>query len=61
MTRLLKICSTELMAWSKTCLVFCQQFLSLCLETVEDNFEHDLAGMADGKRVLTLLEVAFLW
>ena len=34
-------------AWSKTCLVFCQQFLSLGLESVEDNSEHDLAGMAD--------------
>ena len=34
-------------AWSKTCLFFCQQFLSLDLESVEDNSEHDLAGMAD--------------
>ena len=33
-------------AWSKTCLLFCQQFLSLGLESVEDNSEHDLAGMA---------------
>ena len=51
-------------AWSKTCLFFCQQFLSLGLESVEDSAEHDLAGMADkadGTIVLTLLEVAFLW
>ena len=51
-------------AWSKTCLFFCQQFLSLGLELVEDNLEHDLAGMADkadGRLELTLLEVAFLW
>ena len=34
-------------AWSKTCLLFCQQFLSLGLESVEDNPEHHLAGMAD--------------
>ena len=33
--------------WSKTCLFFSQQFLSLGLESVEDNFEQDLAGMAD--------------
>ena len=34
-------------AWSKTCLVFCQQFVSLGLESVEDNSEHDLVWMAD--------------
>ena len=34
-------------AWSKTNLFFCQQFLSLGLELVEDNSEHGLAGMAD--------------
>ena len=34
-------------AWSKTCLLFCQQFLSLDLESVEDNSEHAFAGMAD--------------
>ena len=33
-------------AWSKICLVCCQQFLSLGLESVEGNSEHDLAGMA---------------
>ena len=33
-------------AWSKTCW-FCQQFLNLGLESVEDNSEHELAGMAD--------------
>ena len=52
------------LAWSKTCLLFSQQFLRICLELVEDNSEHDLAGMADwadGMIVLTLLEVAFLW
>ena len=32
---------------SKNCLFLCQQFLSLGLELVEDNSEHDLAGMAD--------------
>ena len=49
-------------AWPKTCLFFCQQFLSL--ESVVDDLEHNLAGMAgqaDGTIVLTLLEVAFLW
>ena len=34
-------------AWSVTCLFFCQQFLSLGLESDEDNSEHALAGMAD--------------
>ena len=33
-------------ARSKTCMLFCQQFLSLGLESVEGNSEHDLAGMA---------------
>ena len=50
--------------WSKTCLFFFHQFLCPALESVEDNSEHDLAGMADyadGTLVLTLLEVAFLW
>ena len=34
-------------AWSKTCLFFCQQFLGLGLESVEDKFEHDIAQIAD--------------
>ena len=34
-------------AWSKICLFFCQQFLSLGLESLEDDSEHDLTGMAD--------------
>ena len=34
-------------AWSKTCLFFCQQFLSLGLESAEDNPEHEFAGMPD--------------
>ena len=34
-------------AWSKTCLFFCQQFISYGLKSVEDNSEHDLARMAD--------------
>ena len=34
-------------AWSKTCLFFSQQFLSLGFEWVEDNSDHGLAGMAD--------------
>ena len=33
--------------WSKTCLFFCQQFQGLGLESVEDNSEHGLAGVAD--------------
>ena len=64
MTRQLKICSTVLRPGLKPAWVFCQQFLSLGLESVEDDSEHDLAGMAnkaDGTIVLTLLEVAFLW
>ena len=32
--------------WSKTDLLFCQQFLSFGLESVEDDSEH-VAGMAD--------------
>ena len=28
------------LAWSKTCLLFCQQFISLGLESVEDNSQH---------------------
>ena len=50
-------------AWSKTFLFFWQQFLSHDLESVEDNSEHDLPGMADfadGAIVLTLFEVAFV-
>ena len=31
-------------AWSNICLFFCRQFLSLSLESVEDNSEHDPAG-----------------
>ena len=34
------------LARSKTCSFFCQQFLSLGFESVEDNSKHDLAGMA---------------
>ena len=34
-------------ALSKACLLFLQQFFILGLESVEDNSEHDLAGMAD--------------
>ena len=37
------------------CLVFCRQLFSLCLESAEDNSEHDLDGMADGTIVFTLL------
>ena len=51
-------------AWSKTRLFFFQQFLSLGFQSVENNSEQDLCGMADqtdGTIVLTLLEVAFLW
>ena len=44
-------------AWSETCLFFCQQFLSLSLESVEDNSEHDLAGMADGTIVRPFLRL----
>ena len=33
------------LAWSKTCLFFCQQFLSLGLESAEDNPEHEVDGM----------------
>ena len=43
--------------WSKTCLFFCQQFLSLSLESVEDNSEHDLAGMVDGTIVRPFLRL----
>ena len=42
---------------------FCQRFLSLGLESVEDTLdalEHDLAGVAN-LIVLTLLEGAILW
>ena len=49
-------------AQSKTCLFFCQQFLSLGLELAEDNLEHEpatVADQADGTIVLTLLEVDF--
>ena len=47
MTRLLEIYSTVLRPDLKTCLLFCQQILSLGLEFAEDNSESDLAGMAD--------------
>ena len=32
-------------AWSKTCLFFYQQFLSLGLQSLEDYWERDIAGM----------------
>ena len=35
------------LAWSKNCLFFCQQFLSLGLESDENNSKLDHAGMAD--------------
>ena len=50
------------MNWSKPAF-FCQQFLSLGLEPVDNNSAYDLAGMADavdGTIPLTLLEGAFL-
>ena len=34
-------------AWSKTCMLFCQQFSTLGLELAEGNSEHDLACMAN--------------
>ena len=34
-------------AWSETCLFCCQRFLSLGHESVENNSEHNLAGVAD--------------
>ena len=46
-------------AWSKTWLLFCQQFLSHSLESVENNLRHGLTGMADEADctiVLTSLE-----
>ena len=58
MAQLLKICSTVLWPGLKPACSSAQQFLSLGLESVEDNSEHGLAGMAD---FLTLLAVAFLW
>ena len=47
MTRLLKICSIVLRSGLKNGLLFCQQFVSFGLESIEDNSEQDLAGMAD--------------
>ena len=50
---------------SKSCLFFCQQFLSLDLELVEDNLGHDLvrrmADKANDTTVLTLLDVGFFF
>ena len=43
-TRLLKLYTP---AWSKTCLFFCQQFFSLCLESAEYNSERDVARLSD--------------
>ena len=46
-------------AWSKTGFFFCHQFLTLDLESVENNSEQDLPGMAHkahGTIDLTLLE-----
>ena len=37
----------SVLARSKNCLFFCQQFLSLGLVSVEDNLKHDLAGTDD--------------
>ena len=34
-------------AWSNICLFFCRQFLSLSLESEENNSEYDLAAMVD--------------
>ena len=51
-------------AWSKPCSFFCQQFLSPGLESVNNNSQHNLAGMADsadGRIVLILLDIPSLW
>ena len=63
MTELSKICSTVLRPGLRP-LFFCQQFLSLGLESTEDNSKQDLAGVADqadNTMVLTLPKLAFLW
>ena len=46
MTRLLKFYSTVLWPCLKPA-IFCEQLLSLGLGLVENNSEHNLAGMAD--------------
>ena len=49
---------------SETCLLFCNDFFCLWLESVYDDLQHDLSRMADkadGSVVLAQLQVAFLW
>ena len=55
MTLLLKVCFTVLRPDLKSA---CSSASRTSALAVEDDSEHDLAGMADGTRVLTLLEVA---
>ena len=49
---------------SETCLLFCNDLFCLWLESVEDDLQHDLTGMADradGSVVMAQLQVVFLW
>ena len=64
MTRLLNICSSVLWLGLKPASSSASSFLSHGLESVVDNSEYNLVGMADEANdtiVLTLLEVASLW
>ena len=48
----------------ETDLLFCNDFVSLSLDSVYDDLQHVLTGMAakaDGSVVLAQLQVAFLW
>ena len=63
MTQPLKICSAVLWPGLKPACSSASLFFSLDLESIDDNSEHDLAGMADladGIIAMALLGVSFL-
>ena len=60
MTRLLKSCSTALKPGRKPVYSSASSSSALALNRMWITWEHDLAGMADGTILLTLLEVTFL-
>ena len=60
MTRLLKICSTVLRPCLKpaSSSASLPQFLSLDLQSAEDNLEHDLAGMTEMADGIDISDIA---
>ena len=51
-------------SWSESGLLFCELFFCLLLESVQDDTQHDLTGVANEAYcsvILALTEVSFLW